>query len=130
MGLVQRVTLFSAVLCLASAVIAGRGDRPLGLGIALGGATMLGLLGIYRWLAQGLLRPGGQRWYRLLFWLVWTLKWPVVGGIFYLAYRSGAASAVGMIAGISVVPAAAVVAVVWALLAQAWQRRAGTGGEA
>jgi hypothetical protein len=90
---------------------------------------MIGLVALFRWLAQGLLRPGVQQWYRVLFWLVWTLKWPVIGGLFYLAYRSGAASAIGLIIGISMMPAAAVAVVVWALLAQAWQRRPGAGGE-
>ncbi len=129
MGLVQRVTVLSAILCLCSALVAGVSSWPLGLGIALGGGTMIGLVAVYRWLAQGLLRPGVQQWYRVLFWLVWTLKWPVIGGLFYLAYRSGAASAIGLIIGISMVPAAAVAVVVWALLAQAWQRRPGAGGE-
>jgi hypothetical protein len=129
-GLVQRVTVLSAVLCLTSALAAGVRDRPLGLGIALGGGAILGLLGLYRWLAQGLLRPATQPRYRVLFWLVWTLKWPVIGGLFYLAYRSGAASAVGMVIGVSVVPAAAVATVVWALVAQLWRRQPGTGGEA
>jgi hypothetical protein len=129
-GLVQRVTVLSAVLCLTSALAAGMRDRPLGLGIALGGGAILGLLGVYRWLAQGLLRPETQQRYRFLFWLVWTLKWPVVGGLLYLAYHSGAASAVGMIVGVSAVPAVAVAVVAWALLAQVWRRRVGTGGEA
>lgn len=129
MGLVRRVTILSGILCLTGAVAAWVSNRPVGIGIAIGGGAMVCLLSVYRWLAQGLLRPGEQQRYRLLFWLVWTLKWPVVGGVFYLAYRSGAASAWGMIIGVSVVPAAATAVVLRALLAGAWQRRASAGGE-
>jgi hypothetical protein len=101
-------------------------DRALGGGVAVGGALTLSLFGIHSVLAPTMFSAPTARRSRVLFWLVWTGKWPAIGAALFYSLRAGLASPLGLGAGAAILPAVATGLALHALVADTWAR--GRGG--
>ncbi len=114
---------WATALTVAGALGALLVDSRLGYGIAVGGGIALLLFAVYRVLAPAMLAAPTQRRPRVVFWLVWCAKWPVVAAALYVSFRHGAAAPAGVAVGAGILPAVATGMALRAVLADAWRSR-------
>jgi hypothetical protein len=126
LGLVPRVGAWGLGSFLVLSLAALLWDRPLGGGVLVGGGLTLALFALYRVLAPAMLGDPTARRSRVLFWVVWALKWPVLGGALFFSLRGGFATPLGLALGAAILPAVATGFALRALLADAWAH--GRGG--
>ena len=119
-GLIRKVGLGALVVYLTAVPAVAVFNRPLAVGIALGGGFVLGLMGLYRALAPAMFAAPEARRSRVIFWIAWLLKWPVMGAVLFFAFRSRLAAPMGVGLGAGIVPAVAVALVFRALLVDLW----------
>ena len=98
-GLVRKVVLGASVVSLVAVLSLAFFNRPLAVGVGLGGGFMVALTLLYRALAVPMFAAPERRRSRALFWLAWLLKWPALCGALYLAFESQAAAPVGVALG-------------------------------
>jgi hypothetical protein len=119
-GLIGRLGAWSAALLLLAVLTAVFQDRALAVGIALGGALALALLGLHRALAPALLTSPRRRVVRAAFWTVWAVKWPLICALLYVVFRHHLASPAGIAIGVGILPAVATLLALRALLTDLW----------
>ena len=127
LGLAQRVVGWS----LAAWAVGTLGAAALGwlatAGFALGAALSLGLFSLHRALVVTCVRPERWRRRRVVFWLVWVVKWPALGTLLYIAVRGGWVAPAWLCAGVALVPAVATALALHAVIADGWRRRCPLG---
>ena len=78
-GLVRKVGLGALAASAGAVLIAARFDLRFAVGVALGGGLILLLYGVYCVVMPVLLSARAPRRPRAIFWLIWALKWPIMG---------------------------------------------------
>jgi len=121
-GLLERVARGS----LAAAIVASGAAAILGwqqaVGVALGAAVGLLLLGLHRVLLTPLLGVSGRTRRRLWgYWAFWLVKWPCLAAVFYLSLKSGLATVASLCVGATLIPAVAVWLALQAVAGDCWR---------
>ncbi len=107
LGLVARVTKWSALALLAACVLLLGVDPRAAAGLALGGGISLGVVLFYRTLLAKCIGGVHRRRVRMVLWAVWLLKWPALGALLYLVISRAWVPVGWMCVGIGLVPAVA-----------------------
>ncbi len=122
-GLVRNTGIGAALVGAGAVLLTAWVAPQLAIGIALGGGIILGLYGLYRVILPVMLSAPTRRRSRVIFWVMWALKWPLIAAALYYSLKTGVASPVGLALGAGIVPAVAVLLVVRAMLVDAWRAR-------
>jgi len=128
-GLAGRVGRWALASWLAATLGMLAVDRGAAASLALGGAVSLGSFGFHGLVVKVLLRPGVSRLARVGLWLVWLLKWPVLGVGLWVALQSSWMSLLWLCLGLGVVPAVTTALVVKSLAAEGWPGKLAGGAK-
>lgn len=116
-GLVERITRWALVATLALTGAALTTGVRATLGVALGGSIGLLLFGLHRRLFGSFLQPRRKLRGLVGYWALWSVKWPLLGGVLYFSLKSGMVSAGWLCIGVSIIPGVAVALALRALAA-------------
>lgn len=107
LGLVERVTRWSALALVAACAPLLGVDPRAAAGLALGGGISLGIVLFYRTLLAKCIGGVHRRRVRMVLWAVWLLKWPALGALLYLVISRAWVPVGWMCVGVVLVPAVA-----------------------
>ncbi len=111
-----RIGLWSLVLwtgAMAAAALAG--PQALG-GVAAGGALTLCSYAVHLALTRSWMSGRARRSARVYLWFLWLLKWPLVCAVLYAALSTNLAAPSWLCLGVGIVPIAATLFALYALL--------------
>lgn len=128
LGLLERVRRWALILLLPCVGALALLDRRAAAGVALGGAISLGSLALHEALLNLLMRPFRWRRVRNGFWLLWLIKWPLLGVALYLALSRGWVTPGWLCLGVGLVPLVATGLAAKAVLLDGWRSRTTAGG--
>ena len=128
-GLVERVGRWSALaLAIACSLLLALNPRA-AASAALGGGLSLGILAFHRGLANRWRRPRRRRAAKVLFWVIWLLKWPALGVVLCAALSRGWVTPGWLCAGVGLIPAVTTLMALKALMADGWRRTDAVGAK-
>jgi hypothetical protein len=123
-----RVSLWCLIAwVLASAGLAAADSRA-AIGFSSGGAVSLGIFSLHRSLVRWWWCKSDRRKARVWLWIIWVMKWPLVGTFLYCALKTGRVAPEWICVGAGLVPAMATIAAVQSLVAA--RRSPSAGAEA
>jgi hypothetical protein len=129
LGLVERVSRWSALVLVVACATALALDARAAAGIGFGGGLSLGMLTFYRGLANRWTRSRRRRAAGAFFWVLWFLKWPALGALLYIVLSRGWVTPGWLCMGAGLVPAVTTGLALKALAADGWRRTDAVGAK-
>lgn len=113
-AVVSRVTICAVVMAALVTMAGFIVSRHAGVGAALGSGMSLGSLVLYYALTRLWLRPSPRRTGRVVAWLAWALKWPLLLTLLWWAVCRLQTNLAWLCIGVGVVPMAILMVAGWA----------------